>query len=210
MAMRRREFLGGLSASIVALSPDALAQDRVRHIGLLMPSPEGDLETQHRLQAFRQALGALGWVEGRNVRFDVRWAVGEPARIAAAKELMALNPEVVIGASSPVAAALQRESRTTPIVFTQVGDPIGSGFAASLPNPGGNLTGFTNYEPAMATKWLQLVKEISPGTKVVGALFNPQTHSGQYWQALDTAARLVGVEFRKAPVQDVSQLEQAI
>lgn len=100
-----------------------------------MPSAEGDSETQHRLAVFRQALAALGWTEGKNVRLDVRWAVGEP-RIAAAKELIALKPDVVIGASTPITSALQRESRTTPIVFTQVGDPIGSGFAPSSPVPG--------------------------------------------------------------------------
>ena len=208
--MRRREFVGALSAITTALATGAVAQERVRRIGLLMPSAEGDLETQHRLAVFRQALAALGWTEGKNVRFDLRWAVSEPARVAAAKELIALHPDVIIGASTPVTAALQRESRTTPIVFTQVGDPIGSGFAASLPNPGGNLTGFTNYEPAMATKWLQLLKEMLPGITVVGALFNPQTHSGQYWHALDTAARSVNVEFRKISVQSVLELEQAI
>ena len=208
--MRRREFVGALSAITAALATGAVAQERVRRIGLLMPSAEGDSETQHRLAVFRQALAALGWTEGKNVRFDLRWAVSEPARVTAAKELIALHPDVIIGASTPVTAALQRESRTTPIVFTQVGDPIGAGFAASLPNPGGNLTGFTNYEPAMATKWLQLLKEMLPGITVVGALFNPQTHSGQYWHALDKAARSVNVEFRKISVQSVLELEQAI
>jgi putative ABC transport system substrate-binding protein len=195
--MRRREFIGGL-AGVAALATGAVAQERVRRIGLLMPSAEGDSETQHRLAVFRQALAALGWTEGKNVRFDLRWAVSEPARVAAAKELIALHPDVIIGASTPVTAALQRESRTTPIVFTQVGDPIGSGFAAGLPNPGGNLTGFTNYEPAMATKWLQLLKEILPDITIVGAVFNPQTHSGQYWHALDTAARSVNVELNRS------------
>jgi putative tryptophan/tyrosine transport system substrate-binding protein len=208
--MRRRAFVRALGAIPIALVTRTVAQERVRRIGLLMPSAEGDSETQHRLAVFRQALAALGWTEGKNVRIDVRWAVGEPARMAAAKELIALNPDIVIGASTPVTAALQRESRTTPIVFTQVGDPIGSGFAASFPSPGGNLTGFTNYEPAMATKWLQLLKEISPAVMLVGALFNPQTHSGQYWHALDTAARSVNLEFRKIPVQNVSELEEAI
>jgi putative ABC transport system substrate-binding protein len=95
-------------------------------------------------------------------------------------------------------------------VFTQVGDPIGSGFAASFSHPGGNLTGFTNYEPSMATKWLQVLKEISPSIVRVGALFNPPTHSGQYWQALETAAPTVGVVFKKVPVRDLMELEQAV
>ena len=134
--VRRREFIalvGGAAAW--PLVARAQQPQRMRRVGLLMPSSESNSETQRRLSVFRQALAALGWTEGRNVRFDHRWAVGEPARIQAARELIGMNLDVVIAASTPVVAALQRESRTTPIVFTQVGDPIGSGFAA-IPTAG--------------------------------------------------------------------------
>jgi len=208
--MRRREFIVAVAAVICPIPILARDAERIGRVGVLMPSSENDPETRHRLDAFRQALMALGWTEGRNVVLDYRWAIGEPARAQAAKELIALKPDVIIAASTPIVAALQRESRTTPIVFTQVGDPIGSGFAATFSHPGGNFTGFTNYEPSMATKWLQILKEMSPATSSVGALFNPPTHSGQYWHALEDAAPSVGIVFKRIPVQDAAELERAM
>ena len=131
--MRRRKFielLGG--AAMWPLIARAQQPERMRRVGVLMPSSESDAETQRRLRVFRQELAAFGWTEGRNIHFDYGWTVSEATRIAAAKELIGKNLEVLVAASTPVAAALQRENRTTPVVFTQVGDPIGAGFAASF------------------------------------------------------------------------------
>jgi putative tryptophan/tyrosine transport system substrate-binding protein len=115
-----------------------------------------------------------------------------------------------VAEGTPAAAALQRETRTTPIVFLQAGDPIGFGFVASFAHPGGNLTGFTNYEPSMGGKWLQLLKEMSPDLARVGALFNPKTHTGQFWRVLETAAPSIDLVFTKLPAQDVAELERAV
>jgi putative ABC transport system substrate-binding protein len=210
--MKRRAFitlLGGAAAWPLA----ARAQQRepMRRIAVLMSFAENDPEAQLRSTAFRQALASFGWREGHNVRFDYRWTAGDPNAIpAAAKELIGGIPEVVVAEGTPAAAALQRETRTTPIVFLQAGDPIGFGFVASFAHPGGNLTGFTNYEPSMGGKWLQLLKEMSPDLARVGALFNPKTHTGQFWRVLETAAPSIDLVFTKLPAQDVAELERAV
>ena len=176
-----------------------------------MAFSENDPDAQRHATAFRQALATFGWTEGRDVRFDHRWTTGDPNRIqAAAKELLAGTPDVVVAESTPVAAALQRETRTTPIVFLQAGNPVGFGFVASLAHPGGNLTGFTNYEPSMGGKWLEILKEVSPDVARVGALFNPKTHTGQFWRVLETAAPSLNLAFTKMPAQDIAELDRAV
>jgi len=183
----------------------------MRRVGLLMAFSENDPDAQRHATAFRQALATFGWTEGCDVRFDHRWTTGDPNRIqAAAKELLAGTPDVVVAESTPAAAALQRETRTTPIVFLQAGNPVGFGFVASLAHPGGNLTGFTNYEPSMGGKWLEILKEVSPDVARVDALFNPKTHTGQFWRVLETAAPSLNLAFTKMPAQDFAELDRAV
>ena len=148
--MRRREFIALFSAGVAAwpLSARAQQSERMRRIGVLTGYAESDPAVQTQVSAFRSALAKLGWTEGSNLRIEVRWGAGEAGRISAlAKELVELQPDAILGATTPVIGALARETKTIPIVFTIVSDPIGSGFAASLAHPGGNITGFTAIDP---------------------------------------------------------------
>jgi putative tryptophan/tyrosine transport system substrate-binding protein len=148
----------------------------VRRIGVLMANDENDAESKVWFSAFMQGLSELGWTDGRNMRMDVRWAADNTNRMwTLAKELVDLQPDVILGATTPVTAALQRETRTIPIVFVNVSDPVGPGFVASLPRPGGNISGFNYVEGAMAGKWLELLVEIAPGVKRAAIMFNPDT-----------------------------------
>ena len=160
----RREFITLLGGAAVAWPLSARAQQpKVYRIGVLMGIAESDEESQDRIATFRQTLQELGWIEGRNVQFEVRFSAGDPeqARDYAA-ELLSLTPDVVLAHSSLALGALRQAARTVPIVFAQVPDPVGGGFVASLPRPGGNITGFTSFEYQMSTKWLELLKEIAP------------------------------------------------
>src|SRR6202521_2455442 len=167
--MNRREFIalvGGAATALPLLWPRiARAQQsgRMRRIGKLMGYGENDPEGMAWLSAFTQGLAEVGWTDGRNLRMDVRWAGNVDLMRMFAKELVDLKPDVILASGTPVTAALQRETRTIPIVFAGVADPVGDGFVASLPRPGGNLTGFTSTEAAMAGKWLGLLPEIAPG-----------------------------------------------
>jgi putative tryptophan/tyrosine transport system substrate-binding protein len=165
--MRRRDFIAGLgSAAAWPLAARAQQGDRMRHVGALIGRDENDPEGKAYLSVFTQGLSKLGWTDGHNLRMDVRWAASDLDRMRAfAKELVDLQPDVILASSTPVTAALQRETRTIPIVFAVVSDPVGDGFVASLPRPGGNMTGFVNVEPTMGGKWLQLLTEIAPGVK---------------------------------------------
>jgi putative ABC transport system substrate-binding protein len=150
-------------------------------------------------------------MEGRNIEFDFRWPAGDPDRIRAyAAELVRTNPSVILINSTPGAATLRQESRTVPVVFVGIADPVRSGLVASLANPGGNLTGFSNFEPAMGGKWLQLLKEIAPERTRAALLFNPRTHSGQYFPLIETTAPTLGLESVQQPVQDTAGIERAI
>jgi putative tryptophan/tyrosine transport system substrate-binding protein len=172
--MRRRDFIAGLGALALPVVAQAQENGRLRRIGVLMGFDENDLEARAWLSGFTRGLAELGWIAGRNLRMDVRWAAGNVQRMAAAaKEMVALQPEVILASSTPATAAVQRETRTIPIVFVTIGDPIGAGFVASLPRPGGNLTGFVNLEPSIAGRMLELLLEVAPSVKRVAFIFNP-------------------------------------
>jgi putative ABC transport system substrate-binding protein len=211
--IRRRDFLillGGAGAAwpLVARAQQA---ERMRRIGVVMVTKETDPETPLRAMAFRQALTKLGWSEGRNVVIDFRFGTGDLNRFRAeAKDLTDLTLDVIVAESTPAAVALRQETAAVPIVFLQVANPIGSGLVASLARPGANLTGFTNFEPTMGGKWLQLLKEIAPGVTRAVAIFNPDTHSGQYWQSTEAAAPSLAVQFNRAPARQAAGIESAL
>jgi len=178
--MKRREFimpLGGAAAW--PLAARAQQRERMRHIGVLMNLVADDPAGQVRLAAWVQGLQQLGWAEGRNVRIDARWAAGDPEHFRKyAAELMALGPDVILAATTPAVTPLQQVTRTLPIVFVSVIDPVGSGLVASLARPGGNATGFVTFEYALAAKWLELLKEIAPRVTRAAVLRDPTIASG--------------------------------
>jgi len=212
--MRRREFITLLGAAAWPLTARAQQDHRVRRIGVLMGDfPEDAPEGRAVAAAFREELQKLGWTEGRNIRIDIRWASFDAALMQRlAKELVALQPDLILSHNTPTTAALLQQTRTIPIVFAIVSDPVGSGFIASFPRPGGNVTGFTNIEPAMAGKWLELLKEIAPGVTRVAFLFNPATapYAEYYVSPLEAAAASFSLKAIAAPVRDASELESAI
>ena len=196
--LKRREIITLLSSAAAwPLAARAQQRDRLGRVGILFGGSENNPEQQSWLAAFIQELERLGWVEGRNVQIDVRWAGGDVGRMRAfAKQLAEQQPDVILAGTTPVTAALQRETRTIPIVFVIVSDPVGAGFVAGLPRPGGNITGFTN-EPVTPGKWLGMLKEIAPHVKRAAIMFNPDTApgSGAYFLGpFETAARSLAVE----------------
>jgi putative tryptophan/tyrosine transport system substrate-binding protein len=213
--MKRREFIAGLGGAVAwPLAVRAQQGGRIRRVGVLLPWSENDPYPRTWLSAFVTAFAELGWNEGRNLRMDVRWAAGDLDRVRMyAKELVALQPDVILVDSTPQSAALHGETRTIPIVFVLVSDPVGSGFVASLARPGGNLTGFSNQEPSMGGKWVELVMEIAPHLKRVAAMFNPETAPylrSYYLPPFETAARLLKVEPIVVPVHSDTEIETAM
>src|SRR5262245_12754004 len=214
--MRRRDFIKVIAGTAASWPLTARAQqpDRVRRIGVLMGYPENDLEGPAFFAAFRGGLEKLGWVEGRNIRLDTRWVAPEDAetRQRFAKELVALQPDLILSAVTPTTAALLQHTRTIPIVFATVADPVGSGFVASLAQPGGNVTGFQAMVGSLGGKWLELLKEIAPRVARVALLFNPTVapYAESYLNPIKAAASSVAVEAIEAPVRDVSTLESVI
>ena len=211
--MRRRKFIKVIIGSAAAWPLVARAQQpqRVRRIGLLMGQAESNPESSPGAVAFRQTLNRLGWTEGRNLRIDYRSSAGETNRMQAdARQLIGLAPDVVVAESTPATAALRAETSTTPIVFLTAANPVGCGFVASLAHPGGNITGFTNFEPSMGSKWLEVLKEIAPRVARVAAIFNPRTHTGQFWPGLATVAPSFAVELIKGPAHDAAEIELAV
>jgi putative tryptophan/tyrosine transport system substrate-binding protein len=210
--MKRREFIAGL-AGAAAMPVVAWAQqpDRMRRIGVLMATDENDPEAMRWLSGFTQGLAALGWNDGRNLRMDVRWAAANVDRVRMfAKELVDLQPDVILTNNTPATAALQRATHTIPIVFVNVADPVGVGFVEGLPRPGGNLTGFINIEAEMGGKWLELLTEITPGIKRVAIMFNPDTaaSAGSYYlPSFEAAARSLKVVPIAAPVHSDAEIE---
>jgi len=215
MMLRRREFLAGLGTA-AALPLAARAQQRaqrVRRVAILNMFDDSEYPRAQLAEILRP-LAQLGWQNGRNVQIDLRWAAGESDRAAAlAKELVALQPDVVIAVGTPAVAALQRETRTIPIVFLIVSDPVGLGFVASLNRPGGNITGFSNHEGTIAGKLLSLLKRAAPAIDFVAAMYNPDTaparglyHIGSF----EDAARSLGIEAIRAEVRSDAEIERAI
>jgi putative tryptophan/tyrosine transport system substrate-binding protein len=214
--MQRREFItlfGGTAATWPFIAR-AQQPDRMRRIGVLMPLAADDPLGQARVAALREGLEKLGWTEGRNIRIDIRWMttgnVESMQRFA--KELVAQQPDLILTQSTPITATILPETRTIPIVFALVADPIGSGFVASFPQPGGNVTGFVTMEPTMAGKWLELLKEIAPSVARVAMLFNPATATyAEYWlNPFKDAAASFSLEAIVAPVRDTSELESVL
>jgi putative tryptophan/tyrosine transport system substrate-binding protein len=209
--VKRREFIAGLGG-VAALPVAAHAQqyDRVRRIGMLWPYAEGDPEANAWLATFREELEKLGWVEGRNVRIDHRWAALDEESVQRfARELVALQPDITLTQSTPNTAALLQQTRTIPIVLTQGTDPVGAGFVASLSRPGGNVTGFINLEASLSSKWLELLMQIAPRVNRVALLFNPATASyfEYYLSPFKAAATSFGVEPIVAPFHNALELE---
>jgi putative tryptophan/tyrosine transport system substrate-binding protein len=211
--MRRREFIAGLSgAAAWPLAARAQRPDRVRRIGALMLRDENDPEGKRHYSAFTQALADLGWHDGRNVRMDLRWGGGDINRMRAlARELVGLQPDIIVASTTPVTAALQRETRTIPIVFVNVSDPVAKGIVAALNQPGGNITGFGYLEPSLGGKWLELLSGIAPGLKRVAIMFNPDTAPvSAFMPSFKTAARSLKVVPIVASVHDDVEIEAAI
>jgi putative ABC transport system substrate-binding protein len=209
---KRREFITLLGGSAAAWPLAARAQQPagMRRMGALMAAAEDDPVRRGYMVAFREGLQKLGWAQGRNMLIDMRWAVDAEEMQRFAKELVALQPDLILSHSTPTTAALLRETRTVPIVFATVSDPVGSGFVASFPRPGGNVTGFTNIEPTMAGKWLELLKEIAPRVARAALLFNPATapYAEQYFlNSFKAAAASFAVQAIAAPVHNASELE---
>jgi putative tryptophan/tyrosine transport system substrate-binding protein len=209
--MRRREFvtlIGGATAW--PLVARAQQPDRVRLIGVLVGNAQSDQAAQSWLAAFWGALSKLGWTEGSKLRVELRWSASDADRMGTlAKELVDLRPNVIFGVTTPVIGALALETRTIPIVFTGVSDPIGSGFAANLAHPGGNITGFMVNDPALGGKWVQLLKEIAPRTVRVALLFNPATAVPlQYFMpSIQAATSSFAVQASAAPVHGKDEIE---
>ena len=209
--MRRRDFITVVVGAAASWPVSARAQgDRMPRIGVLMAYAEGDPEGQAWVAAFREGLQKFGWAEGRNIRIDTRWATPDvEAMQRFAKELVALQPDLILSQSTPTTAALLQQTRTIPIIFANITDPVASGFVASFPRPGGNVTGFVLFEPTMAGKWLDLLKEIAPRVNRVAFLFNPATatYFEYYMNSFKAAAASFDVEAIAAPVHDRSELE---
>src|SRR6266480_5349383 len=214
--VRRREVLTLLGGAAVAWPLAARAQqpaERMRRIGVLM-SIENDPDGKAQLSGFMQGLAEIGWTDGRNLRMEIRWGGGDIDRIRTfAKELVALQPDVILAHGTSATAALQRETRTIPIVFVTVTDPVGDGFVAGLPHPGGNITGFLTSESAITAKMFELLTEIAPGLKRVVMLFNPDTAPGggaYYFRDFEAAARSTNVEPIAARARSDAEIEAAI
>jgi putative ABC transport system substrate-binding protein len=212
--MQRRKVLSLLSGAVATWPLAARAQQRERVIGVLMAIAENDPEGRARIAAFREELQKLGWTEGQNIRIDTRWALprDEVLRQRFAKELIALKPDLILSHATPSTAALAEHTRTIPIIFVGVSDPVGSGFVETFARPGGNITGFITMEPTMAGKWLELLREMAPRLNRVALLFNPVTapYVTYYLNPFKAAALSFALEVIAAPVRSTADLEAAI
>ena len=211
--MNRRTLITLLGGAAAAWPLAARAQqaDRVRRIGVLVGLPEHDANMIARLTALRQELDRLGWSEGRNVHIEYRYAPAGAHVEELAKELLALQPDVIVAHTVSVAGALRRQTRTIPIVFVSVGDPFGAGFIASLARPGGNLTGLMTFEASIAGRWVAMLKEVAPHLKRAMFLGNPKTTTYDYYlRAADAAAMALNVELSPTHVESSSDIERSI
>jgi putative tryptophan/tyrosine transport system substrate-binding protein len=213
--MRRRAFMAGLgSAAAWSVAARAQQDRRIRRVGALMALDQADPEARAQLSAFTRALAELGWIEGHTLRVDIRWTGGSIDRARTfAKELVGLRPDAIFADSTAQAAALYQETRTIPVVFVLVADPVGMGLVAGLPRPGGNFTGFIPHEPGMARKWLELLTEIAPAVTRVAIIFNPDTTpymEPDYLPQFETAARFFKLILLSAPVRSDAEIEAVI
>jgi putative tryptophan/tyrosine transport system substrate-binding protein len=213
-AMRRREFVSLLGGGVAAWPLMARGQqrDRVRQIGLLSPFSENDPETKARLAAFKERLEQLGWTDGRNIKIEYRFSEGNIERTrTAAAELVALTPDVIVAYANPAVSALKPITSTIPIVFTQVSDPVGSGFVTDLAHPGGNITGFHSFEPAIGGKWLELLKEIAPSVRRAAVVHDPRIAANvSFLRAAESASSSLGVTVTPAGVTNAADIEREI
>jgi putative ABC transport system substrate-binding protein len=204
--MRRREFISVVGGGAMTWSRNLMASDRVRRIGVLMELASNDSQARSNIAALQQGLRRLGWLEGTNLGIEYRWAPDDPVLVwKFAKELVELRPDVILAQSSPVVTTLLGETRNIPIVFVSIADPIGEGFVASFARPGGNVTGFTNFESSMTGKWVELLKEIAPDLTRVAFLFNPQMAAGggsYFLRPIDAAVSTLKVKSVMALVHD--------
>jgi len=210
--MRRRKFISLAAGAAVTWPLVAHAQqpDRMRRVGVLSSLAETDPEAQAWDAAFRKRLIELGWIDGRSIHIDYRWGAGSVDRMRLfARELVQLNPDAVVTISTPATAALQAETRTIPIVFAWVSDPVGSGFVSSLAHPGGNITGFLNIEASVIGKWLTLMRESAPQVSRIGFLYNPQTapYAQYYLDTFRAASSALAIEAIDAPVRSTEDVE---
>jgi len=212
--MNRRTFIWGLTGTLAVPQAAAAQQSiRGRRIGVLMNLSENDLEAQRLITALSEGLAQLGWTDGRNVRLDYRWAGGDINRIRTlGDELVALSPDILVGYGTPVVVALQQRTRSIPIVFLSVTDPVGQGLVASLAHPGGNITGFAVFEISLGTKWMEALKQLAPGLKRVSTIFNPKTapYYRLYLRAIEQAAPAFAAESIALEVQTDAEIERAI
>jgi putative ABC transport system substrate-binding protein len=213
--MKRREFITLVGSAAVSwpITSHAQQADKTRLIGVLMGYVESDSTAQSEVAAFRGALAKLGWTEGSNLRIELRWGNADPDRIRTlAKELIDLRPDVILSHTTLVTGVLARETRTIPIVFVNVADPIASGFAASLARPGGNITGLTVEIPAHGGKWVELLKEIAPRTVHMALLFNPATAVPLqfFMPSIQAAASSLAIQISNAPVHAKDEIEGVI
>jgi putative ABC transport system substrate-binding protein len=213
--MRRRDFLKAITCSATAWPLVAQAQqpNRMRRLGVLISGPtEEDAEAQARAAALRLGLLEHGWVEGRNLEIDFRWGGADPSRMRGyAAELVALNPDVIFAAPSSALAEVQRATRTIPVVFAQVSDPVGAGFVTSLAHPGGNITGFGLFEFAIGAKWLELLKQIAPSVTRAAVIYDPATPSATgFLPLIEAAGRSFGVDVLVHAVRNTSEIEGVI
>src|SRR5262249_27419383 len=210
--MRRREFItliGGAAAWPLAVRAQR-QHDRMRRVSVLFGLAESDPEAQIRIAAMRDELQKRGWTEGRNLQLDFRWAPGDLALTQKlAKEIVETQPDVVIGHASPATSALLAQTRTIPVVFAQVSDPVAGGFVQSFARPGDNVTGFTNFEyRSLGGKWLELLKQIAPQARRVALIFNPSTTPFElYLRSMDAAAPSFSVEVAPVPIRDAADIE---
>ena len=212
--MRRRQFIAALGGAVAwPLTARAQPSKKTRRLSYLHGLAENDPEAQARIVAFQQALAALGWIEGRNITIDHRFAGGDPARAQAiAADVVDSAPDLIISNSTPVLAAIKSATTSIPVVFAVVNDPVGQGLIASLARPGGNITGFTFIEFPIIGKWLEMLNEVAPGMDRVALIFNPQTvpYYAGYLRSFESEPRSIAVEVAAAPVRNEGEIETAV
>jgi putative ABC transport system substrate-binding protein len=216
VAIGRRQFISAIGGATVAWPLAARAQQPAmpkRHVGALLAYPENDPLGQAAATAFAKALEHFGWIEGRNIAIEYRWAAGDPILYKTyAAELVGLSPDAILAGASPAVEALRALTRSIPIVFVLTVDPVGLGFVQSLARPGGNITGFSNYDAPLMGKWLGMLKEVAPGIMRVAVIFNPDTapFATLFNRAIEAAAPSFGVTITLAPVHNDTEIEEAI